>query len=134
MIDYAHNAIDRGIQVIIAGAGGSAHLQGMSASEVRLPVLGVAVEGTPDPMSSAFGSMLRMPEGIPLATMGKGPAGAANAALEAIRIIALRDTALASRYDEYVDELAAAVLKKDARVREIGPEAYLEEMIARENA
>lgn len=100
MVKYGHEAVQRGLQIIIAGAGGSAHLQGMLASETRLPVLGVAIESSPDPLNSAFGSMVRMPEGAPLATMGKNKAGAVNAALEAVRILALSDPELAGHYEE----------------------------------
>ena len=125
MTEYGRSATERGLQVIIAGAGGSAHLPGMIASETRLPVLGVAVESKPDPLNSAIGSMVRMPKGIPLATMGKGEAAAANAGLEAVRILALQDEALAKAYEEYMSTLATEVGQKDIRLQEVGPEEYL---------
>ncbi len=125
MIKYGREAVQRGLKVIIAGAGGSAHLPGMIASETHLPVLGVAIESTPDPLNSAFGSMLRMPKGVPLATMGKGEAGAANAALVAVRILALHDNFLAITYGEYAAGLAVEVEEKDARLAAIGATAYL---------
>jgi phosphoribosylaminoimidazole carboxylase PurE protein len=121
---YGHEAVERGLKIIIAGAGGSAHLQGMMASHTRLPVLGVAIEST-DTMNAAFGSMVRMPKGIPLATMGKGEAGAENAALEAVRILALSDPSLAEDYDDYVISLRKEVQRKDAKLFEMGPQAYL---------
>jgi 5-(carboxyamino)imidazole ribonucleotide mutase len=125
MAEYGRLAVERGLKVIIAGAGGSAHLPGMTASETRLPVLAVAVENGSDPLNSALGSMIRMPRGIPLATMGKGESAAANAGLEAVRILALIDRNLAAAYDEYVASLAAEVESKDALLREVGVAAYL---------
>jgi 5-(carboxyamino)imidazole ribonucleotide mutase len=125
MAEYGRLAVQRGLKVIIAGAGGSAHLPGMTAAETRLPVLAVAVEDSPDPLNSALGSMIRMPRGIPLATMGKGESAAANAGLEAVRILALSDRDLATAYDEYVADLAAEVESKDALLRELGIAAYL---------
>jgi phosphoribosylaminoimidazole carboxylase PurE protein len=125
MAQYGREAVRNGLRVIIAGAGGSAHLPGMIASETRLPVLGVAIENTPDPLNCAIGSMIRMPKGIPLATMGKGEAAAANAGLEAVRILALQDEQLGEAYDRYMSDLAAEVEAKDAVLRETGPVAYL---------
>lgn len=125
MVKYGQTAASRGLQVIIAGAGGSAHLPGMVASETRLPVLGVAVESKPDSLNSAIGSMVRMPKGIPLATMGKGEAAAANAGLEAVRILALQDESLAKAYEKYMSTMAAEVGQKDSRLQEVGPEEYL---------
>jgi 5-(carboxyamino)imidazole ribonucleotide mutase len=122
---FGHEAVERGIKIIIAGAGGSAHLQGMMASHVRIPVLGVAIASSPDTMNSALGSMVSMPEGIPLATMGRDQAGAANAGLEAVRILALNDPELAEQYEKYIAELRDGVLAKDAELSEIGWRAYL---------
>ncbi len=126
MAEYGRLAISRGLRVIIAGAGGSAHLPGMVASETRLPVLGVAIESSPDPTNAALGSMIRMPKGIPLATMGKGEAAAANAGLEAIRILALQDEALGDAYDGYVQGMAEEVIAKDVLLEQLGAAAYLE--------
>lgn len=127
MAEYGRLAVSRGLQVIIAGAGGSAHLPGMVASETRLPVLGVAVESTPDPLSSALGSMLRMPKGIPLATMGKGASAATNAGLEAVRILALQNRQLGEAYDEYVAKFSAEVEAKDKALVKLGPAEYLKQ-------
>lgn len=126
MAEYGRLAVSRGLRVIIAGAGGSAHLPGMVASETRLPVLGVAIESSPDPTNAALGSMIRMPKGIPLATMGKGEAAAANAGLEAVRILALQDETLGDAYDQYVQGMAKEVIAKDALLEQLGAAAYLE--------
>ena len=126
MAEYGRTAISRGLKLIIAGAGGSAHLPGMMASETRLPVLGVAIESSPDPTNAALGSMIRMPKGIPLATMGKGEAAAANAGLEAVRILAVEDRDLGSAYEDYVAQMAREVEEKDARLLELGATVYLQ--------
>lgn len=126
MAKFGREAVERGLKVLIAGAGGSAHLPGMLASETRLPVLGVAIESSPDATNAAFGSMIRMPKGIPLATMGKNEAGAANAALEAARILALNDDELAEQYDEYVAKMKREVKEKDERLQHLGAAAYLD--------
>ncbi len=128
MAEYGRTALDRGIKVIIAGAGGSAHLPGMVASETRLPVLGVAIESSADVTNAALGSMIRMPKGIPLATMGKGEAAAANAGLEAVRILALSDDQLGQAYENYVERMAAEVMAKDQRLVELGVDTYLQQM------
>ncbi len=125
MAKYGREAVNRGLQVIIAGAGGSAHLPGMVASETRLPVLGVAIESSPDPTNAALGSMIRMPEGAPLATMGKGKPAAVNAGLEAVRILALGDPELGEAYDQFRADMAAAVVTKDALLSELGGPEYL---------
>lgn len=126
MMQYGHEAVKRGLQVIIAGAGGSAHLPGMLASETRLPVLGVAIESSPDPTNAALGSMVRMPKGAPLATMGKNEAAAANAAYESVRILALSDPELAEMYDEFMQKQAAEVEEKDTLLRKLGYKKYLD--------
>ena len=123
MSDYATTAAERGLEVIIAGAGGSAHLPGMLASETHLPVLGVAVGA--DHLNAAIGSQVRMPRGKPLAFMGSGPAGAANAALFAARILAGRDDELARRYQQFDRDLADEVMEADARLRALGPRDFL---------
>lgn len=130
MDEYAGTALDRGLRVIIAGAGGSAHLPGMTASECRLPVLGVAIDSRQKPMQAAVGSQIEMPKGIPLAYMGEGEAGAANAALEAVRILALADDELGEAYDAYVEALALEVVAKDAALLQLGVEGYLDAQAA----
>lgn len=125
MMQFGREAIKDGFHVIVAGAGGSAHLPGMLASETRLPVLGVAIESAPDPTNAALGSMIRMPKGAPLATMGKNEAAAANAGLEAVRILALSNPELAEQYEEWMKSQAEEVEVKDKLLREIGAAAYL---------
>jgi 5-(carboxyamino)imidazole ribonucleotide mutase len=125
MMRYGHEAVERGLKVLVAGAGGSAHLPGMLASETRLPVLGVAIESSPDPTNAALGSMIRMPKGAPLATMGKNEAAASNAGLEAVRILALSDPELAEQYEEWMKKQAEEVEAKDISLRELGAKTYL---------
>jgi 5-(carboxyamino)imidazole ribonucleotide mutase len=116
MMEYATSAVGRGLQVIIAGAGGAAHLPGMTASYTTLPVIGVPV---PLPHLDGVDSLLsivQMPAGIPVATVGIG--NARNAGLLALRILALRDPALREALDRYREELAKLVRDKDAKVRD----------------
>jgi len=99
--DYGATAIDRGLQVIIAGAGGAAHLPGMMASKTRLPVIGVPVQTKALAGVDSLYSILQMPKGYPVATMAIGSSGAANAGLMAAGILALNDPALATRLDAW---------------------------------
>ncbi len=106
---YAKGAADRGLQCIIAGAGGAAHLPGMTASMTRLPVLGVPVQSKAlDGMDSLL-SIVQMPAGIPVGTLAIGKAGATNAALLAAAMLANNDTALASRLDAWRAAQTASV-------------------------
>ena len=98
---YAGEARDRGLQVIIAGAGGAAHLPGMAASMTPLPVLGVPVESHALKGMDSLLSIVQMPGGVPVGTLAIGKAGAINAALLAAAILALSDTALAARLDAW---------------------------------
>jgi 5-(carboxyamino)imidazole ribonucleotide mutase len=99
--DYATTARDRGLRVIIAGAGGAAHLPGMAAAWTALPVLGVPVESHALKGMDSLLSIVQMPAGIPVATLAIGRAGAVNAALLAAAILATADPALAERLDAY---------------------------------
>ena len=111
MLDYGTRAANRGLQVIIAGAGGAAHLPGMLASVTRLPVIGVPVPlRRLDGMDSLL-SIVQMPRGVPVATVAI--AGAENAALLACRMLALTDAALAAALDEHRDGLHAASTEAD---------------------
>ncbi|SHI41957.1 5-(carboxyamino)imidazole ribonucleotide mutase [Roseomonas rosea] len=101
MVDYAERAVARGLKVIIAGAGGAAHLPGMTASMTRLPVLGVPVESHALKGQDSLLSIVQMPAGIPVGTLAIGRAGAVNAALMAAAILALSDPALAERLDAH---------------------------------
>jgi 5-(carboxyamino)imidazole ribonucleotide mutase len=107
--DYGRTAVERGLQVIIAGAGGAAHLPGMMASKTRVPVIGVPVQTKALAGVDSLYSILQMPRGYPVATMAIGAAGAANAALLAAGILALQDTALATRLDAWRLELSASI-------------------------
>jgi len=101
LVAYAKQARDRGIKVIIAGAGGAAHLPGMLASMTPLPVLGVPVKSASLKGMDSLLSIVQMPKGVPVGTLAIGEAGAANAALLAAAILALSDPALAQRLDEF---------------------------------
>ena len=101
LFDYAENAESRGIWVIIAGAGGAAHLPGMTAAKTRLPVLGVPVQSKALSGMDSLLSIVQMPKGIPVGTLAIGDAGAANAGLLAAAIVALQDPALAQKLDVY---------------------------------
>ncbi|TWU42625.1 5-(carboxyamino)imidazole ribonucleotide mutase [Novipirellula artificiosorum] len=111
MVNYATSAAGRGLKVIIAGAGGAAHLPGMVASETNLPVIGVPVQSRALQGLDSLLSIVQMPGGIPVATMSIGPSGAKNAGILAARILALSDIALAKRLDEFVAKQTAAVLE-----------------------
>ena len=97
LYDFAHNAGARGVKVIIAGAGGAAHLPGMTAAMTTLPVIGVPVQSKALSGLDSLLSIVQMPAGVPVATMAIGEAGAANAGLLAASILALSDSALAAR-------------------------------------
>jgi 5-(carboxyamino)imidazole ribonucleotide mutase len=101
LYDYARNAAGRGLKVIVAGAGGAAHLPGMAASMTRLPVLGVPVQSKALGGLDSLLSIVQMPAGVPVATLAIGKAGAANAGLLAASILALSDAALAGRLEAW---------------------------------
>ncbi len=105
---YAEEAAGRGLQAIIAGAGGAAHLPGMLAAKTAVPVLGVPVASKHLQGVDSLHSIVQMPKGIPVATFAIGHAGAANAALFAVALLALHDQALAARLDVYRAEQTAA--------------------------
>lgn len=110
MHEYAATAAARGLRVIIAGAGGAAHLPGMVAAQTRLPVLGVPVQSRALKGLDSLLSIVQMPGGVPVGTLAIGEAGAKNAALLAIRMLATTDPELAARLDRHQAE-------EDARVR-----------------
>jgi len=116
MLDYARTAADRGIEVIIAGAGGAAHLPGMVASATALPVIGVPVPlAKLDGLDSLL-SIVQMPAGVPVATVSIG--GARNAGLLAVRILGATDAHLRKRMEAFQEQLGASVLEKDAELRD----------------
>jgi 5-(carboxyamino)imidazole ribonucleotide mutase len=110
LFDYAETAAERGLSVIIAGAGGAAHLPGMTAAKTRLPVLGVPVQSKALSGMDSLLSIVQMPKGIPVGTLAIGDAGAANAGLLAAAIIALHDPAVADKLDAYRASQTARVL------------------------
>lgn len=107
MVEYATTAKSRGLEIIIAGAGGAAHLPGMTASLTPLPVIGVPVESRTLKGIDSLLSIVQMPAGVPVATMAIG--NAKNAALMAIRILAIKDEVLANKLEEYMDKVAEEV-------------------------
>ena len=117
MLDYASAAAGRGLQVIIAGAGGAAHLPGMVAAATPLPVIGVPVPlARLDGLDSLL-SIVQMPAGVPVATVAVG--GARNAGLLAVRILAATDAALRDRMAAFQADLAGAVLAKDEALKSV---------------
>ena len=124
MNEYAKNAKGRGLKVIIAGAGGSAHLPGMTASDTVLPVIAVPIRREHHG-HEAFWSNIKLPPGVPLATMPEN--GAKNAALLAVRILALQDSELTDKYAAYMQDQHDAVLQADAKLQQLGVENYLSE-------
>jgi 5-(carboxyamino)imidazole ribonucleotide mutase len=115
MADYARTAAARGLKVIVAGAGGAAHLPGMIAASTILPVIGVPIRtGTLDGLDSLL-SIVQMPGGVPVATVAVGQGK--NAGLLAVQILATADAALAERLEAYRADLRALVAEMDARVQ-----------------
>lgn len=109
---FAGETAERGIRVIIVGAGAAAHLAGVIASQTNLPVIGVPIDSTSLGGLDALLSTVQMPGGIPVATMAIGKAGAKNAAIMAIRILALEDTDLQRKLDDYVANMAEEIKEK----------------------
>jgi 5-(carboxyamino)imidazole ribonucleotide mutase len=110
MFEYAKSAADRGLQVIIAAAGGAAHLPGMIAAQTVLPVLGVPIRSQSLLGLDSLLSIVQMPGGVPVGTLAIGTAGAKNAALLAIRILAVADPPLAAAMQRFLDQQRDAVL------------------------
>jgi len=109
LYDYAHSARDRGLKVIIAGAGGAAHLPGMAASMTALPVLGVPIESKALKGMDSLLSIVQMPAGVPVGTLAIGQAGAVNAGLLAASILATADEALGGRIDDFRARQTASI-------------------------
>jgi 5-(carboxyamino)imidazole ribonucleotide mutase len=107
--DYGRGAVARGLKVIVAGAGGAAHLPGMMASKTRVPVVGVPIQTKALGGVDSLYSIVQMPRGFPVATMAIGVAGAVNAGLMAAGILATHDPALAERLDAWRADLAASI-------------------------
>ena len=117
LYDYAGSAKKRGLQVIIAGAGGAAHLPGMAASLTSLPVLGVPVESRALKGLDSLLSIAQMPAGIPVGTLAIGEAGAKNSALLAISILALNDKKIAAQLDNFRQKQTGGVKEKISTVK-----------------
>ncbi|MEH1841007.1 MAG: 5-(carboxyamino)imidazole ribonucleotide mutase [Nostoc sp.] len=126
MVQYAQFAHQRGIKVIIAGAGGAAHLPGMVASLTPLPVIGVPVLTRNLQGVDSLYSILQMPAGIPVATVAIG--NAKNAGLLAVQILATHQPQLLERVQEYRQSLCKSVIAKQAKLEELGYEQYLQQM------
>ena len=126
MMDFAQYAELNGFGVIIAGAGGAAHLPGMIASLTTLPVIGVPVKSKSLSGIDSMYSILQMPSGIPVATVAIE--GGLNAGLLAIQCLAINNTDLTNKLKTYRSDLHDLVIKKDQRLREIGAKTYLEKM------
>ena len=123
MTEYAQQAEARGLQVVIAGAGGAAHLPGMVAALTTLPVIGVPVSSKALSGVDSLYSIVQMPAGIPVATVAIG--NAANAGLLALQILAISDPALREQLHRYRQGLAEMVTTKDVRLQELGSSNYL---------
>jgi 5-(carboxyamino)imidazole ribonucleotide mutase len=126
MVVFAEGAAGRGFKVIIAGAGGAAHLPGMVASLTTLPVIGVPVQTRALSGVDSLHSIVQMPAGIPVATVAIG--NGANAGLLAVQILATADAELAQRLADYRRDLHDQVVAKDSRLLELGRAAYLAQM------
>jgi 5-(carboxyamino)imidazole ribonucleotide mutase len=127
MVAFAQQAAGRGLKVIIAGAGGAAHLPGMVAALTHLPVIGVPVQSRALSGVDSLHSIVQMPAGIPVATVAIG--NGTNAGLLAAQILATSDPALAERVQAYRAGLHDQVVAKDGRLQQLGSGAYLEQMV-----
>ena len=126
MVNYAQTAVERGLKVIIAGAGGAAHLPGMVAALTPLPVIGVPVKSRTMQGIDSLYSIVQMPGGIPVATVAIG--NAKNAGLLAVQILGTCDLELLHRVQAYRQSLEDTVLKKQNRLDELGVHPYLKTM------
>ena len=126
MVAFAQQARERGFKVIVAGAGGAAHLPGMVASLTTLPVIGVPVQSRALSGVDSLHSIVQMPGGIPVATVAIG--GGLNAGLLAAQILAVEGGALADRLETYRQSLHDMVVTKDSRLMQLGSQDYLDQM------
>lgn len=125
-VDYAKTAKDRGIKVIIAGAGGAAHLPGMCAALFTLPVIGVPIHTKSLGGEDSLYSIVQMPSGIPVATVAID--GAANAGILAAKILAVSDEELLAKLEAYKEEMKDGVSSKAKKLDELGYEEYIKQM------
>jgi phosphoribosylaminoimidazole carboxylase PurE protein len=119
---YAKTAVSRGIEVIIVGAGSAAHLAGVIAAETPLPVIGIPIDSSPLKGIDALLSTVQMPAGVPVATMAIGKAGARNAAVLAVRILALKDAGLRKKLNAFRNGLALQVEQKSLELQKKLPQ------------
>ncbi len=124
--DYANSAEEKGIKVIIAGAGGAAHLPGMCAAIFPMPVVGVPIHTKALGGVDSLYSIVQMPSGIPVATVAID--GGANAGIMAAKILAVGDDELLNKIKAYKEELKAGVMKKKDKIENVGYKKYMEEM------
>lgn len=125
-VDYAKTAEERGIDVVIAGAGGAAHLPGMCAALFKLPVIGVPIHTKSLGGMDSLYSIVQMPSGIPVATVAID--GAANAGILAAQMLSIGDKELRRKVKEYSSQLKEAVVKKGEKLNKLGAEEYLKQM------
>lgn len=125
-VEYAKTAEERGIEVIIAGAGGAAHLPGMCAAIFPLPVIGVPIHTKSVGGVDSLYSIVQMPSGIPVATVAID--GAANAAILAAKILSVSDQTLRQKLADYKEKLKNQVVAKDEKLNQLGYQAYLDQM------
>ena len=116
--EYARTARDRGLKVIICGAGAAAHLAGVISAETTLPVIGVPIDSSPLKGFDSLLATVQMPPGIPVATMAVGKGGATNAAIFAVQILSTADQALVEKMADHKRKLAEGVKEKNARLQE----------------
>lgn len=125
-VDYAKSAQDRGVSVIIAGAGGAAHLPGMCAALFTLPVIGVPIHTKSLSGVDSLYSIVQMPSGIPVATVAID--GAKNAGLLAVRMLAISDSILLKKLEDYKEDMKQSVASKCEKLENVGYEEYLSDM------
>lgn len=118
-LEYVKSARDRGLKLIIAGAGSSAHLAGVTAAETTLPVIGIPIDSSPLSGFDALLSTVQMPPGVPVGTMGVGKSGATNAGFFAVQILALNDEKLTTKLSEYRVQLEKNVAEKSKKMQEL---------------
>jgi phosphoribosylaminoimidazole carboxylase PurE protein len=117
-LEYVKSARDRGLRLLIAGAGASAHLAGVTAAETTLPVIGVPIDSSPLSGFDALLATVQMPPGVPVATMGVGKSGATNAGILAVQILALSDEKLTAKFVQYKADLERKVEEKSRKIQE----------------
>lgn len=126
MFEYARNAMRRGIKVIIAGAGGAAHLPGMTTALTSLPVIGVPIKTSSLSGVDSLYSIVQMPRGVPVATVAIG--NAVNAALLTVKILAVGDQKLTRKVEQYQEKMIKEVEQKAAKLEKIGYKKYLKNL------